>query len=141
MVMNSATGASKNSKFLLNCASRADRIVAVDAERAVELHAMLLAAVLIGAEHRVRIDLDIRSWRGAGCRGEALLHDRLEFGERLAGQRIDVPGLQIAAGRRARGARNQILDDGRIDRLVEKVRGRRCGNRPLQRHPWRCAFC
>src|SRR6185436_13762239 len=52
---------------------------------------------------------------------EALLHDRLELGERLSGQRIDIPGLQIAAGRGARCSRQQILDDVGIDRLVEEM--------------------
>jgi hypothetical protein len=52
--------------------------------------------------------------------GDAPLHDRLELGERFSRQGIDIPGLQIAARGRARGASDQVLDDAEIDRLVEE---------------------
>ena len=45
-------------------------------------------------------------------------------GERLAGQRIDVPRLQVAAGRRALRLDDQLLDDLGIDRLVVKETAR-----------------
>src|SRR6202042_2104040 len=44
----------------------------------------------------------------------------LELGERRAGERIDLPRLQIAAGSGAGGPRDEIANDFGIDRRVEK---------------------
>src|SRR5690606_25535204 len=46
--------------------------------------------------HRV-LDLLLRA------RGDPLAHDRAQFLELLAGDDVDVPGLEVAAGRRPRG--------------------------------------
>ncbi len=95
-------------------------IVAADAERAVELHAMLLAPRLVGLPHRRRIDrifgVVVPRVMARNMRGDPMLQLR----ERRAGQRIDLPRLQIAAGGRARRTGNEVPHDRRIDRLVEK---------------------
>src|SRR5262245_11995177 len=52
--------------------------------------------------------------------GDALGDDGLELGERVPGQRVNVPALQVAAGRRALRLDDDLLDDLGIDRLVEE---------------------
>src|SRR5580692_4528544 len=83
-------------------------IVAGDAERAVELHAVLLAARLVRLPHGFGVDRIfgiVMARVAAGDMGGDLL---LERRKRRAGERIDQPGLQIAAGRGAGGAHDEI---------------------------------
>jgi len=127
-------GALKNSSCV--CTGRESRrIVAVDAERAVELHAVLLAAFLVGAEHRLGID---RVFRLAVARiflGDVLRDNALELGERGAGQRIDKPGLQIAARGGALRLDDQLPSPGSDRPADRETSGRRCGCQRLQKHP------
>ena len=51
---------------------------------------------------------------------QVLLHFGLERGERLAGDHIDVPGLQVAAGGRARSQREHLADGFRRHRIGEE---------------------
>ena len=88
MVMNSASRHAEELEILVELREACDRIAAIDAKRAVELHAMLLAAVLVRAEHRLGIDLVFRLGVARVAAGEALLNDRLEFIERLAGRSL-----------------------------------------------------
>src|SRR5262249_19235382 len=95
-------------------------IVAADAERAVKLHAVLLAAALVGRPHGFGIDrifgLVVPRIAAVDIGGGLAL----EVGERRAGERIDLPRLQIAAGGGAGGPRDEIAHDVRLDRFVEK---------------------
>src|SRR5215472_6109938 len=95
-------------------------IVAVDGERAVKLHAMMLAPGSIRLPHRLRINrifgILVSRIAARDCGGDL----PLEFGQRRAGERVNLPRLQIAAGRRARRARDQVAHQFRIDRLIEK---------------------
>src|SRR5215472_13542841 len=96
------------------------RIVAIDLERTIELHAMMIAARFIRLPHCLRIDRIFRVFMAriaAGDRGRDL---RFKLGERRTGERVDLPRLQIAARGRARGARDQVADERWIDRPVEK---------------------
>jgi hypothetical protein len=48
-------------------------------------------------------------------------HDlRFKLGERRAGERVNLPRLQVAARGGARGARDQVADERGIDRPIEK---------------------
>src|SRR5262249_41931906 len=96
------------------------RIVAIDLERAIELHAMMIATRFVGLPHRFRIDRIFRVFMAriaAGDRGRDL---RSKLGERRAGDCVDLPRLQIAARGRARGTRDQVADERGIDRPIEK---------------------
>ena len=95
-------------------------VVAVDRERAVELHAVMLAARFVRFPHRVRINriFGLVVARIAAVDGERDL--TLELDQRRPGERIDIPGLQIAAGRRACGTHDQCVHDVGPNWLVEK---------------------
>ena len=47
-------------------------------------------------------------------------HLPFELGQGGAGQRLDVPRLEIAAGCRARRTLDQLGDDRGVDRLIEE---------------------
>src|SRR6266852_5060585 len=98
----------------------AGRVVARHAERAVELHAVLLAARLVRFPHHLRIDrilgLVVPRIAIGDVRGDAAL----DLGERSAGERVDAPGLQVPARRRARRLLDQVADDLLVDRFVEE---------------------
>src|SRR5262249_27344527 len=95
-------------------------IIAIDLERTIELHAMMVAARFVRLPHRFRIDRIFRVFMAriaAGDRGRDL---RFKLGERRTGGRVDLPRVQIAARGRARGARDQVADERWIDRPIEK---------------------
>src|SRR5262245_50822697 len=95
-------------------------VVAVDAERAVKLHAVVLAALDVGLAHVIGINRILARERARVLAIDYGGGAALELLQRLAHQRIDVPGLQVAAGGGALRPHDQVLDDFRIDWLVEK---------------------
>src|SRR5690242_1112280 len=81
---------------------------------------MMLAPRAKWLPHRLWIDR-IFSVDAAGIAAVDRGRDfSFEFGKRRAGQRVDLPGLQIAARRRARRSHDQIAHQRRVDRLIEK---------------------
>jgi alkylhydroperoxidase family enzyme len=87
----------------------------------------MLAARLVGLPHGLRIDRILGIVVARIAAGDVVRHPPFELAKRRTGERVDVPWLQIAARRRARGARNQIAHDFGIDRLVEKPAARDAG--------------
>lgn len=57
------------------------------------------------------------AWIAAGDRSGDFA---FKFGQCRAGERVDLPGLQIAAGCRARGARDQVANQNGVHRFVQK---------------------
>ncbi len=86
-------------------------VLAGDADGGVEVFAALKRRVRNGSQRSGRIDVVFRLFHGRG--GD----DRLERRQRLAGQGVDPPGLQIAAGWRAMSALQDRLDHRAGDRI------------------------
>ncbi len=87
---------------------------------AVKLHAVLLAMTLVGLPQFVRVDwifgLDVARVVPLHLLGDLAL-ERLQ---RLAGERVDPPGLQIAAGGGAGGLFDQFAQQRGIDGVGAK---------------------
>jgi len=123
MAMNSATGALKNSKLRLYCASRPSASSRANAERAVKLHAVLLAARLVRLPHGFWGRSDIRhrhdADRGRRC---ALRPCRLSAASGAPGERINLPRTADCRRRRRGRAGDEI---GTIWRSTGVLRNQR----------------
>lgn len=79
-----------------------------DPERAVALPAEGGSALLVRRLQRGRVHLVLPLIPGV-ARGQALAGALLELGQRLAGQHVDVPGLEVRSGRRpGRGGQHAL---------------------------------
>ena len=99
---NRPTGASKKRGVAGELAEPRRAVLARDLDRGVEVLAADEAAGAERLPEARRIDVVLRLFHRRGR------DQRLELGQRRAGQRIDPPGLQVAAGGRPGGRLQQL---------------------------------
>jgi len=95
-------------------------IVAIDAERTIELQAVCFAPLLVCPEHWIGIYRVFRLGMARIFTRDTRGYDPLEILERPVRERVDVPRLQVATGCCALSSHDQFAYDVEIDWLIQE---------------------